>query len=151
MVFQNAEHLRAELFMHWRLVHDRPALEAEWRATEAARDAVKAERESNRTLPQMLKEKPFAHWRQHWPLPVVRKAHAIFREATKALIALESGTTDQKSAILKGITTQFNALYDDTGCIETGEAHELIARVTQLAKLVGLSNDDETLTGHRDW
>lgn len=49
------------------------------------------------------------------------------------------------------VELQFNALYDETGCIETGEASEVISRVEQLARLVGLSNDDEALTGHRDW
>ncbi len=151
MVFQNAEHLRSELFKHWRLEHDRAAVEEEWRLADSARAARIAERKANLTLPQMLKEKPFAHWRDHWPVSVVRRARAIFSEATKALIDLDGGTKRQKTAILKGITTQMNALYDETGCIETGEASEVIARVEQLATLVGLSNDDEVLTGHRDW
>lgn len=151
MVFQNAEHLRSELFQHWRLEHDRDALEEEWQKAEAARTARIAERNAKLTLPGMLKEKPFAHWRQHWPPSVVKRARAIFTDATKALIELDGGTKRQKVAILKGITTELNALYDQTGCIETGEASEVIARVEQLAKLVGLSNDDEALTGHRDW
>lgn len=151
MVFQNAEHLRSVLFLHWRLDHDRAAVEEEWRLAEAARSARIAERRASTTLPEMLKEKPFAHWREHWPVSVVRRAHAIFGEATKALLALEPGTKRQKTSVLKGIVTQFNALYDETGCIETGEASEVIARVEQLARLVGLSNDDEALTGHRDW
>lgn len=151
MVFQNAEHLRSELFKHWRVEHDRAAVEEEWRLADAARIARIAERKAKMTLPEMLKEKPFAHWREHWPVSVVRRARAIFGEATKALLALEAGTKRQKTAILKGIVTQFNALYDETGCMETGEATEVISRVEQLARLVGLSNDDEVLTGHRDW
>ena len=151
MVFQNAEHLRSELFKDWRLEHDRAAVEEEWRLAESARALRIAERKAKLTLPEMLKEKPFAHWREHWPPAVVRRARAIFSEATNALIELDGGTKRQKKAILKGITTQLNALYDETGCIETGEASEVIARVEQLATLVGLSNDDEALTGHRDW
>lgn len=151
MVFQNAEHLRSELFKHWRLEHDRAAVEEEWRSAALERAARIAERKAKLTLPEMLKEKPFAHWRAHWPASVVRRARAIFTEATKALIDLDGGTKRQKTAILKGIATQMNALYDETGCIATGEASEVIARVEQLATLVGLSNDDEALTGHRDW
>lgn len=151
MVFQNAEHLRSELYSHWRLKHDRAAVEEEWRQAEVARKARDAERRAKMTLPEMLKEKPFGDWREQWGLSVVRKARGIFNEATQALIALNGGTEQEKTAILKAITTQFNGLYDQTGCIETGEANEIVNRVEELATIVGVSNDGEALTGHRDW
>lgn len=151
MVFQDAEHLRRELFGHWRLEHDRPALEEEWRKAGEERARREAERRASSTLPGMLREKPFAHWREHWPAKVVREATAIFAEATARLVELEGGTKRERTKTLKGIVTRFNDLYGREGCIETGEASEIIARVTRLAELVGLSNEDEALTGHRDW
>ncbi len=150
-LFQNAEHLRDELYSRWRLEHDRAAVEEEWREADAVRARRAAERQASLTLPLMLREKPFKHWRSHWPAGVVRDARTIFSEGTKALIALDGGTKRQRASILKRIVTRFNDLYAREGCIETGEANEVIARVEQLAKLVGLSNEDEALTGHRDW
>jgi hypothetical protein len=152
MVFSDAEALRRELHTHWRLKHDREALFAEWDAASAAREKRKAERRAGLTLAKMLRDEPFAHWSRHWPTRVVREARRIFRDATKALIALdEGGTKRQRVAALKRIVTEFNALYDAEGCIETGEAAEIVARVEELASLVGVSNDDEVLTGHREW
>lgn len=151
MVFQDAARLRGELFGHWRLEHDRPALEEEWRRADQERARRKAMRRAPQTLGDMLRERPFAHWREHWPVRVVREARAIFAEATARLVELEGGTKRERAKILKGIVTRFNELYAREGCIETGEATEVIARVTQMAELVGLSNEDEVLTGHRDW
>ena len=157
MVFQNAEHLRSELFRHFRLEHDRAAVEDEWRQAEEARARREAQRHASLTLPEMLREKPFAHWRSHWPAKIVREAQTIFAEATTELIALDAvgaphgGTKRQRATILKRIVTRFNALYDREGCIETGEASDVIARLEDLASLVGLSNADEALSGHRDW
>jgi hypothetical protein len=47
--------------------------------------------------------------------------------------------------------TELNTLDDREGCIETTEREEVVARVEELASFVGLSNEDEVLTGHRDW
>lgn len=151
MVFRDAEHLRRELFGHWRREHDRPALEEEWRMAHQERARLQAERRVSSTLATMLREKPFAHWREHWRAKVVREARVIFAEATARLIELEGGSKRERTKTLKGIVTRFNDLSDREGCIETGEANEIIARVTRLAELVGLSNEDESLTGHRDW
>jgi len=72
----------------------------------------------------LLGERPFPHWREHWPVGVVREARAIFAEATARLGELEGGTKRERAKILKGIVTRFNELYAREGCIETGEASE---------------------------
>jgi hypothetical protein len=152
MVFQDGEQCRAQIFLQWRLVHDRPALEAGWALADEARARRTDARARALTLPKMLRERPFASWAEHWPPLVVREARRIFRDATRELIALEAkGTKRQRTAVLKKIVTELNALDDTEGCIETVEREELVARIESLASLVGVSNDDEKLTGHRDW
>lgn len=139
MVFQSAENLREELHRAWRLIHDRPALEAEWARAERARERRAAERQRTRTLPKMLREKIFASWSEMRPPRV-------------DLIALPAkGTKRQRVAVLRRIVTELDALYDDEGCIETVEREAVIRRIEELAALVGVSNEDEKLTGHRDW
>lgn len=152
MVFQDGEDARTQLYRSWRLLFDRPALEAEWAKSDAARQKAADERRRNLTLPRMLRERVFPTWPQLWPPRVVREARRIFRDATRELIALqEAGTKRQRAAVLKRIVAEFNALDDKEGCIETVEREEIVARVAALAALVGLSNEAETLTGHRDW
>lgn len=151
MVFQNAEHVRSELYTHWRLAHEPAALHAEWQEAAEARARAKAERRAKLGLPELLREKPFSHWRAHWGTKIAREANTIVAEATQALIDLDGGTKAQRTKILKGIVDRFNALYDREGCVETGEAEEIVTRVEELARAVGLSNEDEALTGHRDW
>jgi hypothetical protein len=152
MVFQSAENVREELHSDWRLIHDRPALEAEWARDQAAREQRAGERERTRTLPKMLREKIFASWSEIWPPRVVREVRRIFRDATRDLIALQpKGTKRQRTAVLKRSVTELNALDDKEGCIETVEREAVVRRIEELAALVGLSNEDEKLTGHRDW
>jgi len=152
MVFQGGEDTRAQLYLAWRLIHDRPALEAEWARSDAERQKVTDERRRTRTLPRMLRERVFPSWAKTWPPRVVREGRRIFRDGTRDLIALqEKGTKRQRTAVLKRIVTELNALYDKEGCIETVEREEIVARIEALAALVGLSNEGETLTGHRDW
>ena len=152
MVFQDGEQCRAQIFLQWRLVHDRPALEAEWAHATEAHERRADERRRALTLPKMLRERPFESWTELWSPRVVREARRIFRDATRDLIALEAkGTKRQRTTVLKRIVTELNTLDDTEGCIETVEREELVARVESLAALVGLSNDDEKLTGHRDW
>lgn len=152
MVFQGGEGLRGELHRSWRLIHDRPALEAEWAKADAERERRAEERRRTRTLPQMLRERIFASWSSMWPPRVVKDARRIFRDATRDLIALQAkGTKRQRTEVLKRIVTELNALDDVEGCIETVEREEIVARIDTLAALVGLSNEDEDLTGHRDW
>jgi len=151
-VFQGAEHVRAELHTAWRLIHDRPALEVEWARAQEAREQRAAERQRTRTLPKMLREKIFASWSEMWPPRVVREVRRIFRDATRDLIPLQAkGTKRQRTAVLKRIVTELNALYDREGCIETVEREAVIRRIEELAALVGVSNEEEKLTGHRDW
>jgi len=152
MVFQGGENCRATLFGQWRLVYDRPAVEAEWARAAAERQKRAEERRRTLTLPKMLKEPVFANWSGRWPPRVVREARRIFRDATRELIALqEKGTKRQRTAVLKRIVSQLNALDDKEGCIETVEREQIVARIEALAELVGISNEDEQLTGHRDW
>jgi hypothetical protein len=152
MVFQGAEPLRAELHKAWRMIHDRPALEAEWARAREAREQRAAERQRTRTLPLMLREKVFESWSDMWPPRVVREVRRIFRDATRDLIALQAkGTKRQRTSVLKRIVTELNKLDDKEGCIETVEREAVIRRIEELAALVGVSNEEEKLTGHRDW
>lgn len=103
------------------------------------------------TLTKMLRVPLFRRGSAHGAARVVREAQRIFRDATKELIGLESGTNRERTKVLKRITTELNALDDANGFIETVEREQIVARIEELAALVGLSNRDEKLTGHRDW
>lgn len=152
MVFGTAERLRAELHSSWRWKHDREAIAAEIDAAQARKRQRAEQRRAAMTLPKMLRERIFTSWRGRWPPRVVREARRIFHDATKALIALErGGTRRERVRVLKRISTEFNALYDQEGCIDTVEAEEIVARVEELARLVGVTNANERLTGHREW
>ena len=52
---------------------------------------------------------------------------------------------------MKRVVSELNALDDKEGCIETVEREQIVARIEALAALVGVSNEDEKLTGHRNW
>lgn len=152
MIFGTAASVRDEMHRRWRWKHDRAAIEAEHAAARARRDQAAAERRTALTLPKLLRERLFATWTDRWPPRVVREARRIFRDATKELIALERGGTKRARAkVLLRITTELNALDDKEGCIESVERDELVARVEELARLVGIENTNEKLTGHRDW
>lgn len=155
-VFQDGEHLRRSLYDHWRRLHDREAYEAEREAAleraERERTRKLDERKANNSLPNMRREKPFAHWRARWGPSVVRKVQASFGTATEALIALgPRASASKKTAVFDKLVVALNVLYDKTGCIETVEREELVARIEELGGLVGLDNDGERLTGKRDW
>ena len=151
MIFGSAERLRSTLHGRWRLKHDRPAYEAELAAAQARLEQAAAERRAAMTLPKMLRERIFESWSDHWPPRVVREARRIFRDATKELIRLEGAPKRERTKVLRRITTELNALDDKEGCIETVEREEIVARIEELARLVGVNNEDEKLTGHRDW
>lgn len=154
-VFQDAEHLRARLLVRYRELHDAPALEAE-RET-AQRESVRerarreAERKANTTLETLLAEKPFASWGGHWGARIVKLMRATFATATKELIEVREGSAHAKKAVFTRLLATLNAIYDREGCIETGEATELVARIEEMGRLVGLDNANERLTGTRDW
>ena len=156
MVFQDAEELRSTLLETWRERFDQAALQAEREERAAREDQAEArrasERTANNTLPKMLGERPFAHWRGHWGARVVKAVHTAFRTATQDLIDLgETATRTKKAAVFARLMVELNALYDREGCIETGEAEELVTRIEELGRLVGLDNTDERLTGRREW
>ncbi len=152
MVFQSGKHVQDILFRQWRWLNDHDALVAEWNAS--ARDAQSGQdaRTKSLTLEKMLEERPFSDWKARWPESALLDARRIFRSATSDLIALgAAGAEGRRLAILRRIVTDFNELYDREGCIETVEAHQIIERIEELAHLVGLSNDDELITGQRLW
>jgi hypothetical protein len=144
---QNAESLRAQLYEQWRWLNDRAALEAERSKQYADCLAREAKRRAQQTLPKMLRERPFSGWPSK---KLMREARRLFQEATQALIDLQKkGTRKQRVAVLKRITTELNAI--DDGSIESSERDAIVARIDELAALVGITNDEEELTGHRDW
>lgn len=151
-IFQDGEHCRAQLFLQWRLTHDRPALEAEWARADAQRKKRVDSRRRTLTLPKMLRERIFESWLQLWPRRAVLAARRVFRDATRDLIALQrTGTRRQRIAVFKRLVTAFNALYDREGCIESVERDQIARRIDELARLVGLSNAREELLAGRDW
>ena len=151
MVFGTAKRLRDELSSTWRLKHDRRRVESEWAAAEAVRENREAKRRKSMTLAKLLRSPLFKSGSARGAARVVREVELIFRDATKELIGLARGTKRDRTKVLKRITTELNALDDRTGLIETGEREQIVARIEDLATLVGLSNRDEVLTGHRDW
>jgi hypothetical protein len=155
MVFQSGDHFRAMLHDKWRERFDAPALDAERAAARAAYDAEQTrldeERKATNTLPKMAKEKPFAHWRGHWGARVVRVVTDAFAKATNELVALDGTGAPDKEAVFHRLVGELNEIYDRDGCIETGEREELVARIEEMGRLVGLDNTDERLTGSRDW
>lgn len=156
MVFQSGEGCRAALWQRWRLINDREALMAEWTAAQAAYDKAEAqrvaERKATNSLPRMLRERPFATWRDEWPAAALRGVRAAFRTATQALIdEVTSGTPRAKAAVLRALVQELNRLDDRYAFIETGAATELVERIEELARLVRLRNTNERLTKARDW
>lgn len=152
MIFGDGERLRDTLFTDWRLAHEPDALRAEWAARERAQQQRNEDRRARLTLRTMLREKAFPSWEEQWPRSVVRKVRRIFRDATEALIALEEhGTRARRAKVLNGIVSALNALDVTEGFMETPEREQAVARIEELAMLVGLSNENEALTGHRDW
>ena len=55
------------------------------------------------------------------------------------------------TAVLEKIVDDLNELDDPIGFVETVEREELVLRIEELASLVGLDNQTEKLTSHRDW
>jgi hypothetical protein len=155
-VFQNADDFRRVLFDRWRSIHDRKALDAERAAAAAKYEEARARKASRRkatnSLAKMLREKPFAHWREHWGVRPVRAVQAAFRAATAELIKLGAEAPRRsKVAVMHRLVDALNTIDDREGCIETGEREELVARIEELGALVGLRNTHESLTGRRDW
>ena len=152
MIFGTATSVRDEMYRRWRWKHDRAAIEAELAAAQARREQAAADRRAAITLPGMARERLFTTWSDRWPPRVVREVRRIFRDATKELITLERrGTSRARTKVLRRITTELNALDDKEGCIESVERDEVVARIEELARLVGITNANEKLTGHRDW
>ncbi len=151
MVFGTAKRLRDELSSTWRLKHDRRRVESEWAAADAMREKREAKRRKSMTLTKLLRSPLFKRRSARGAPRAAREAQRIFRAATKELIGLAGGTKRDRTKVLKRITTELNALDDRTGWIETVEREQIVARIEELATLVGLSNRGEVLTGHRDW
>ena len=104
------------------------------------------------TLEKMATEEPFAWAKGFWPDGVLPAVRQLYRDAAQALIHLRSdGTPEARTAVLRRVVTELNRLDGPLGFIEAVERDVLIPRLEELADLVGLSNDDEELSGHRDW
>jgi hypothetical protein len=152
MIFGDAESIRSTLRWRWRWEHERAAVEAESAAAEAKAEQRTAKRRATMTLPKMLRERIFAGWSERCSPRALREMRRIFRDATNDLIALErAGTKRERTTVLRRITTELNDLDDKEGCIETDEREALVARIEELARLVGVTNVNERLTRHRDW
>lgn len=141
--------------MRYRERHDADALrtEREQRAREAEAEAARreAERRASTTLETLLAEKPFASWRDHWGPRIVKLMRETFAVATRELIAARAGSPSEKRAVLVRLVRTLNDIEDREGCIETGEREELVERIEEMARLVGLDNADEAITGTRSW
>jgi hypothetical protein len=152
MVFQSGRHVQDILYRQWRWLNDHDALVAEWNAAAREVQSRQDARTTNLTLERMLEERPFTDWKARWSDSALLDARRIFQSATSDLIGLGAAASEgQRLAILRRIVSDFNELYDREGCIETVEAHQIIERIEELARLVGLSNDDELITGQRLW
>lgn len=153
MVFQSVDNFVDNMTDRWRLRFDREAYIQQMELRRKDYEEKESRRRDNRTLKTMLRERPFSHWVEIWPRSTVNKAHRIVQEATRKLIALQEADDNeaQSIAVLRQVVDEFNTLYDQTGCIETEEAAEIVEWVEQLGARVGLSNEDEKLTGHRTW
>lgn len=154
MVFQSPDHFAQVLLEQWRWRHDRDAfMKAQDEAV--ARHASKASaRREGLTLEHMARERPFSHWGEHWPKTVVAAARKTFADATRALMKIKGRSArarTQREAVLRGIVDTFNELEARHECIETTEREEVVARIEELARLAGVTNAKERLTGHRDW
>ncbi len=158
-VFQSPEEFMAYLYLDLCRNFDRNAFVAEIenrkKESEARLKLAEARRQKRRqrlTLADFAQEKHFAKWSKMWPRRVVSMARTIFRDAALQLIELgEKPNKSKCRTILKRIVSKFNELERDEKCIETEEREEVVAKVQELAELVGLDNKDERLTGHRDW
>tara|TARA_R110002072_G_scaffold297438_2_gene470291 strand:- start:72 stop:896 length:825 start_codon:yes stop_codon:yes gene_type:complete len=154
--YQSALGFKEHLHAHWRWVHEREALEADWkrsleRRTARSRAKAKARREGL-SLAKLARERPFGHWKEVWSSEVVAETRRIFRVATRELIALEEGARKkEREAVIRHVVDSFNDLDAREACIETSEREQIIDRIEELARLVGLRNTNERLTGHRDW
>ena len=73
-------------------------------------------------------------------------------EAVRQLRSLQAtGTPAKRRAVLRRVVSEFNRLDRRASFIDTSEAEQIVAWVEALAAAVGLDNDEERLTGHRDW
>lgn len=152
MVFQNARHFARTLSDQWRWLHDHEAYRQELEERAARVERARAERRANLSLEVMLRETSFASWASRWPEDRLAEARQIFADATAKLIALrEQGTPRTRAATLRKIVDAFNRLDNTTGLVESVERDLIIARIEELATLVGLDNADETLTRRRTW
>jgi hypothetical protein len=160
IMFRNWRDLAEHIYLEWRWVYDRQAFVADVEARHAAFEDQLEERERRRerrlstlTLEKMRREKPFRHWLRMWPREVVEDARGAFNRATDALMALgPAPDLDACRRALENLIEEFNELdAKHGGWIETEERVDILERFKELAHLVGLSDDVETLAGVRDW
>lgn len=152
MIFQSARDFARTLSDQWRWLHDHAAYRQELHQQAARVERARAERKANLSLESMLDETFFTSWSGRWPEDRLAEARQIFTDATAKLIALrEKGTPRARTAALRKIVDAFNRLDDTTGLVESVERDVIIARITELATLVGLDNTNEKLSRRRTW
>ena len=82
------------------------------------------------------------------------QAAAIFDALIESLIELgEEADDDEKTARFEVAVEALNGLNDETDLIETGEREELCDLLNQIGRAAGIkiNEEEETLTGARDW
>lgn len=152
MIFQSARDFARTLSDQWRWRHDHAAYMDELDQRAARVERAREARKANLSLESMLYETFFASWLGRWPEDRLAEARQIFTDATAKLIALrEQGTPRTRTATLRKIVDAFNRLDNTTGLVESVERDVIIARITELATLVGLDNTNEKLTRRRTW
>ncbi len=152
MIFGTVARLRDTLYTRWRLKFDREALLEEWQRDAAEREARRAQRRATITLEKMLRERYSLGFSGDAPPEAVRRAKRIFGDATKDLIALRTGgTEDARREVLRRIAGEFNAIEDAGAEIDTVVREVIAGRVAELARLVGVPDDIESLLRGRDW
>jgi len=152
-VFQSPDHFISALLRDWRWIHDREAMKAEIEALQARNAASelkeKSERKKNLSWELLLSEKLFADYSELWSRKQMAATRAIFRSAIEDLRAGKDRSARRK--ILKRIVDQLNELEDREEFIETEAREMFVERIEELGKFVGITNKNESLTGHRDW
>jgi len=151
-IFQSPAHMATSVFNQWRWLNERPQFHADETQRLAKLAARNQHRKVGRSLKKMARETPFASWRERLGDTIVASSHGVFTAAIAELIHQQAkGDPGSRAAVLRGIIDRFNDLDRHNRFIETVEREEIVRRIKELASLVGVTEDLETLTGDREW
>lgn len=148
-----------DIHAEWRWAHDREAFEKEVRDHEALTQAKMhqahtkhAARRQALTLASILRSHHFSSWKRLWGKQVALAAEEIYLDGARQLQALgPTPDAEISRAIIRKLIDRFNELESKEGCIETEEREEVMEKVEDLARIVGLGAEVEGLTSDRDW